>query len=202
MSKAFVREDENDEDDLGEEEQPKTPSGKNYISPGGFRRLVDELNYLQKEERPKVTDVVAWAASNGDRSENADYQYGKRRLREIDRRIRFLSKRIDSAEVVEIDKIVSDQVLFGATVTFRDEDDVEKTYTIVGVDEIDVDKGRISWVSPLASALFKGREGDWVTVRTPKGPKDVEIVSIRYIAFETEDFRKSIENKNTTAHLK
>ena len=179
MSKAFVKEGEEPEDDLeADEPAPVTPGGKNYITPLGYKRLVDELAYLRTDERPKVTEVVAWAASNGDRSENAEYQYGKRRLREIDRRI--LTKRIEAAEIVEIEKVKSDQVLFGATVTFRDEDDIEKTYTIVGVDEIDVDKGRISWVSPLASALFKGRVGDWVTVRMPKGPKEVEIIAITY----------------------
>ena len=151
MSKAFVKEDQDNIDD-DEIEAPVTPQGKNYITPGGYKKMVDELTYLTKDERPKVCDVVAWAAGNGDRSENADYQYGKKRLREIDRRVRFLRKRIETAEIVEIEKVQSDQVLFGATVTFRDEDDVEKTYTIVGVDEIDLDKRRISWVSPLATA--------------------------------------------------
>lgn len=183
MSKAFTKEPDN-LDDLEDDEPaaPAMPGGaKNYITPQGFKRLQDELNDLLHRQRPEMTDVVAWAASNGDRSENADYQYGKRKLREIDRRIRFLSKRLDAAEVVDPTKNRSDQVFFGATVTIRDEDDSEKTYSIVGVDEIDVERGRISWVSPIASALLKARVGDWVTFRTPKGVREVEVIDVKYV---------------------
>jgi transcription elongation factor GreB len=123
---------------------------------------------------------VAWAAGNGDRSENADYHYGKRKLREIDRRIRYLTKRIDSAEIVEYTKNTSPQVFFGATVTIRDEDDSLKTYAIVGIDEIDLDRGYISWISPVATALFKSQAGDWVSVKTPKGARDVEVIEVSY----------------------
>jgi transcription elongation factor GreB len=180
MSKAFTKEPEGNEEEH-EEEDSSLPAGvKNYMTPEGFKRLQDELSFLKHTERPKVTDVVAWAASNGDRSENADYLYGKRRLREIDRRIRYLTKRIDSAEVVQYTKNTSDQIFFGATVTIRDEDDLEKTYSIVGFDEIDLDRGRISWVSPLANALFKARVGDFVSFKTPKGVREIEVVEIRY----------------------
>lgn len=181
MSKAFTKEPDPDLDLDDEEEEESTPRGvKNYITPAGFKKLQDELQHLKHVERPKVCDVVAWAASNGDRSENADYQYGKKKLREIDRRMRFLTKRLDSAEIVDYTKNTSDQVFFGATVTIRDEDDNEKIYSIVGIDEIDLDRGRISWISPLANALFKARVGDWVTFKTPKGTREVEIVSISY----------------------
>lgn len=183
MSKAFTKEPDNlDELDDDEPERPQPATGgKNYITPQGFKRLQDELNNLLHKERPAVTEVVAWAASNGDRSENADYKYGKQKLREIDRRIRFLTKRIDSAEIVDPTKNKSEQVFFGATVTIRDEDDSLKTYSIVGVDEIDIDKGRISWVSPIASALLKATVGDWVTFRTPKGVREVEVVEVKYV---------------------
>lgn len=186
MSKAFTKERDSD-DDLDDETDltPKIPQGgKNYITPGGAARLKDEYRELKFKERPEITKVVAWAAGNGDRSENGDYLYGKKRMREIDRRLRFLSKRIDSMEIVDPSKINSDQVLFGATVTIRDEDDIEKTYSIVGVDETDLEKGYISWISPLASALFKNRVGDIVTFRTPKGVRDVEILSIVYRALK------------------
>jgi len=186
MSKAFTKEDPDVElDDEDEDETSPAPHGtKNYITPAGFKRLQDELYELKHVERPKVTEVVAWAAGNGDRSENADYQYGKRRLREIDRRIRFLTKRIDAAEIVEYTKNSSDQVFFGATVTIRDEDDSLKTYSIVGIDESDLEKGKISWISPLANALFKARVGDWVTFKTPKGTREVEIVEVSYKPIE------------------
>lgn len=182
MSKAFTKENDDIEDlDDVEEAAPPTPSGKNYMTPAGAKRLQDELRELRYKTRPEVTQTVAWAAGNGDRSENGDYIYGKKRLREIDKRIRFLSKRLDAVEVVDPLKVNSDQVLFGATVTIRDEDDREKTYSIVGIDETDISKGRISWISPLASALFKARVGDVVTFRSPKGPQEIEIVTIRYI---------------------
>ncbi|TWB18660.1 transcription elongation factor GreB [Nitrospirillum amazonense] len=169
--------DDDDEDDL-----PPLPAGaKNYMTPEGFNRMRDERHQLLRVERPKVVEVVSWAAGNGDRSENGDYLYGKKRLREIDRRIRFLTKRIESAEVVDpqLQKNRS-QVFFGATVTYADEDDGRMTVTIVGRDEVDMDRHRISWVSPVARALMKARVGDVVTVRTPKGPEEVEILEIRY----------------------
>lgn len=185
MSKAFTKEPEGDEDDDNESAGPSVPAGsKNYITTAGATRLREEYQQLKYKERPEVTKVVAWAASNGDRSENADYTYGKKRLREIDRRLRFLGKRIDSMEIVEVGKIKSDQVLFGATVTIRDEDDKEKTYTIVGVDEMNLEKGRISWVSPLANAIFKAKVGDVIMFKTPKGMKEIEIIEIRYIEID------------------
>jgi len=180
MSKAFTKETDDDLDD-DTDVAPVTPSGKNYMTPAGAKRLQDELRELRYKVRPEVTQTVAWAAGNGDRSENGDYIYGKKRLREIDRRIRFLSKRLDACEVVDPLKVNAEQVLFGATVTIRDEEDRERTYSIVGIDETDIAQGRISWISPLASALFKAREGDVVTFRSPKGPQEIEIISIRYI---------------------
>lgn len=155
---------------------------KNYITPAGFKRLQDELHRLLNDERPKLCEVIAWAAGNGDRSENADYTYGKRRLRQIDSRVRFLNKRIDAAEVVDPAQTSSEKVFFGATVTVRDEDGEEKTYTIVGADEIDLARNRISWVSPLALALLKKQAGDVVEFRSPKGLRELEIVEIRYEA--------------------
>ncbi len=182
MSKAFTKEPENQDDFDDEiEEAPPVPHGqKNYITPHGAKRLQDEYKQLKFKERPEVTKTVAWAAGNGDRSENADYTYGKKRLREIDRRLRFLSKRIDRMEVVDPTQLISEQVLFGATVTILDEDDIEKTYSIVGVDETDLSKGYISWISPVASALFKSKVGDSVNIRMPKGIKEVEIINIIY----------------------
>src|SRR5262249_9433787 len=155
MSKAFVK-----ETDEAEEELPEAPGGlppgtKNYITPDGFRRLQQELNRLSRTERPRVVETVAWAAGNGDRSENGDYIYGKQRLREIDRRLRFLAKRLENAEIVDPARQSRlDQVFFGATVTYANENGEERTVTIVGVDEIDVDRGRVSWVSPVARALL------------------------------------------------
>jgi len=182
MSKAFTKENDAGEDFEDETEStPVAPSGKNYMTPAGAKRLQDELRELRYKVRPEVTQTVAWAAGNGDRSENGDYIYGKKRLREIDKRIRFLSKRLDAVEIVDPLKVNSDQALFGATVTIRDEEDRERTYSIVGIDETDITKGRISWISPLASALFKAREGDVVTFRSPKGPQEIEIIRIVYI---------------------
>ncbi len=183
MSKAFVKESDVElADDLDDDESalPAGSGGKNYITPQGFKKLQDELYNLKHKERPAMTETVAWAASNGDRSENADYHYGKKKLREIDKRIRFLGKRIDSAEIVDPTKVNSDQVLFGATVLIKDEDGTEKTYRIVGIDESNIDLGKISWISPLATALFKARVGDYVTFRIPKGVRDVEILKITY----------------------
>ena len=184
MSKAFVKESD-DEDDLPAE-PPETlaalPAGaKNYITPDGLRRLQDELKHLQQIERPKVVDIVSWAAGNGDRSENGDYIYGKKRLREIDRRSRFLAKRLEIAEVVDPARQAHlDRVFFGATVTYANERDEERTITIVGVDEVDADNGKVSWVSPVARALMKAQKGDIVELRTPHGTEPIEVVEIRY----------------------
>jgi transcription elongation factor GreB len=181
MNKAFVREGDGDDD---EELEPalKLPGGtRNYITPAGHQKLKDELEHLVKRERPHVVEIVAWAASNGDRSENGDYIYGKRRLREIDRRIRFLTKRLDIAEVVDpLRQGNNDQVFFGARVTVADADGSENTYTIVGVDEADVARGRISWISPLARALIKAREGDSVRFQSPLGLREIDIVEVVY----------------------
>ena len=169
-------------EDDEEEGAPPIPAGsKNYITPAGFRRLKDEALHLLDRERPDLVKVVAWAASNGDRSENADYIYGKRRLREIDRRIRFLTKRMEAAEVIDpTAREATDQVFFGATVLVVDENGQEATYSIVGIDETDVARGRLSWISPLARALLKRREGDEVTFRAPGGDQVLEIVSVEY----------------------
>ncbi len=157
---------------------------KNYITPGGFERLKKELYELKFRERPEITKTVAWAASNGDRSENGDYIYGKKKLREIDKRIEFLSKRIDACEIVDPLKIRAEHVSFGATVTFRDEDGNEKTYSIVGVDETNVAEGKISWKSPLGAALIraKAKAGDWITFESPKGEQSVEVLQVCYQA--------------------
>ena len=153
---------------------------KNYITPGGFRRLQEELARLWTVDRPKLVDTIAWAASNGDRSENGDYIYGKRKLREIDRRIRYLSKSLDRAVVVDNSGKTHERVRFGATVTIQDENGEERDVTIVGVDELDVGDARVSWRSPLARALLTAKVGDTVTVRAPRGPERIEIVAIRY----------------------
>jgi transcription elongation factor GreB len=154
---------------------------KNYITPGGFRRLQEELAHLWKVERPPVVTTVAWAAGNGDRSENGDYIYGKKRLREIDRRIRYLSKSIDRAVVVDNAGKTHGRVHFGATVTFQfEETGEEREVTIVGVDEIDAGDARVSWRSPLAKALLTARIGDTVTLRAPRGPERLEILAVRY----------------------
>lgn len=185
MNKAFVREsDSDDEEEL--EASLQLPSGtRNYITPGGYARLKSELEHLVKRERPHVVEIVAWAASNGDRSENGDYIYGKRRLREIDRRIRFLTKRLDIAEIVDpLRQGDNDQIFFGARVTVADADGVENTYTIVGVDETDVAAGRISWVSPLARALIKSREGDSVRFQSPLGVREIDIIEVVYAAID------------------
>ena len=181
MNKAFVKEsDGDDDDDLGGL-PPIPPGAKNYITPQGYQRIREELLQLIDVERPEVVKVVHWAASNGDRSENGDYIYGKRRLREIDRRIRFLTKRMDLAEVVDPSAHHgSDQVFFGATVTYVNGAGDEHTVTIVGIDELDPLHGRISWVSPVARALTKAREGDVVTLRTPAGDDELEILSVEY----------------------
>ena len=181
MSKAFTRETDGEDDDLA---LPPLPAGsKNYITPQGYARMRAELLSLIDDERPKVVEIVHWAASNGDRSENGDYLYGKKRLREIDRRIRFLTKRLEIAEVTDPSVHHGrDQVFFGATVTYVDEADVERTVTIMGIDEADSLKGQVTWVSPIARALLKAREGDVVKLVTPVGVQEVEVVEVRYPA--------------------
>jgi transcription elongation factor GreB len=183
MSKAFVKESEFDDEDEMPEDAPAIPAGaKNYMTPAGFRRLQAELQQLARVERPKVVEVVSWAAGNGDRSENGDYLYGKKRLREIDRRIRFLSKRLEIAQIVDpAQQKNRDQVFFGATVTYENARGEEKTVTIVGIDEADLDHFQVSWISPIARALLKAREGDTVEFRTPRGVERIEVVEIRYL---------------------
>ena len=185
MSKAFTRENDaaDDEDTLPTLQLP--PGVKYYITPSGHQRLQEELDHLWKVERPALVKTITWAASNGDRSENGDYIYGKKRLREIDRRVRFLRKRLELAEVVDpAQRGECDQVFFGATVTVCDANGCESTYSIVGVDEADVAGGRISWVSPLARALLKLREGDVATLRTPTGLNELEVVGVMYCVLD------------------
>src|SRR6266542_2845162 len=175
MRNGFTRKPQGDE--------PATPS-KNYITPGGLQRLKDEHRFLLTRERRAVTAVVAWAASNGDRSENADYQYGKRRLRQIDRRIRFLTKRIDAAEVVDPEAPragrAAMQVFFGATVRYANAAGTERTVSVVGLDEVDLDRHHISWMSPLARALMKSGPGDSVVLHAPAGTEHLRILEVRY----------------------
>lgn len=182
MSKAFTKETDNElDDDLPDEPDPLPAGQKNYITPAGFARLREELHEIWAVERPKVVEVVSWAAGNGDRSENGDYLYGKKRLREIDRRVRFLRKRLEIAVVVESRlQTKRDQVFFGATVTYADSQDRERSVRIVGVDEMRSDQGEISWISPVARALMRAHEGDVVDVRTPNGIEKVEVVEISY----------------------
>jgi transcription elongation factor GreB len=185
MNKAFTKESDagtDDDDDDGAASLPPLPAGaKNYITPAGWARLRAELMGLLDVERPKVVETVSWAAKNGDRSENGDYLYGKKRLREIDRRIRFLTKRLDIAEVADPSlHHGSDQVFFGATVTYADEAGDEHTITIKGIDEADNLAGEVSWVAPIARALLKARAGDEVTLVTPKGPQRIEVVAVSY----------------------
>ncbi len=186
MSKAFTRESDSDADvdDDVEAADPPLPAGaKNYLTPEGYARLRGELMSLLDDERPKVVEVVSWAAKNGDRSENGDYLYGKKRLREIDRRIRFLTRRLDVAEVVDASvHHGSDQVFFGATVTYADGDGRERTVVIKGVDEADNLRGDVSWMSPVARALIKSRVGDEATLATPAGREKIEVLDVRYPA--------------------
>jgi transcription elongation factor GreB len=183
MSKAFTRETDGDDEEQ-DSGLPELPSGgKNYMTPQGYAAMRGELLQLIDEERPKVVEVVHWAASNGDRSENGDYIYGKKRLREIDRRIRFLTHRIELAEVV--DPTVHhghDQVFFGATVTYAEQSGQERTVTIMGIDEADSAHGQVSWISPIARALLKAREGDVVKLVTPVGAQEIEILRVSYPA--------------------
>ncbi len=182
MSKAFTKENDSEEED--ELALPELPAGgKNYITPAGYTRLRDELLQLIDDERPKVVEVVHWAASNGDRSENGDYLYGKKRLREIDRRIRFLTKRLEVAEVTDPSLHHGrDQIFFGARVTYADEGGRERTVTILGIDEADSSLGQVSWVSPVARALLKARRGDEVKLLTPMGVQDIEVLAVEYPA--------------------
>ena len=183
MSKAFTRESDSEDDDDGGGGLPPLPAGgKNYITPQGYARLRSELLQLIDDERPKVVEVVHWAASNGDRSENGDYLYGKKRLREIDRRIRFLTKRLEIAEVTDPSLHHGhDQVFFGATVTYAEEDTgVERTVTILGIDEADSAQGQVSWISPISRALLKASEGDVVKLVTPAGVQEIEILEVGY----------------------
>jgi transcription elongation factor GreB len=184
MNKAFVKESDGDDDEEAAALALAIPAGsKNYITPAGYRRIKDELLQLIDVDRPEVVRIVHWAASNGDRSENGDYIYGKRRLREIDRRIRFLTKRMDSAAIV--DPSVhhgSDQIFFGATVTYCNQNDETRTITIVGIDELDPLNGKISWVAPVARALTKAREGDLITFQAPHGVEELEILEVSYPA--------------------
>ncbi|MFN0043375.1 MAG: transcription elongation factor GreB [Alphaproteobacteria bacterium] len=181
MSKAFVKEEAGSDDD-GPEPLAVSPAGvKNYITPDGLERLRGELRDLLNIERPKVVEIVSWAAGNGDRSENGDYIYGKKRLREIDRRIRFLTGRIEIAQVVDpAQQKRRDRVFFGATVIYANGADEENTVTIVGIDETDLDKGRVSWISPIARAMMQAEEGDHVELHSPGGVESLKIVAIRY----------------------
>lgn len=180
MSKVFTRETDNEDEDT--EALPPLPQGnKNYMTPAGYQRLRDELDQLWKVERPALVQTITWAASNGDRSENGDYIYGKKRLREIDKRIRFLSKRLDHCEVIDpVQRGKCDQVFFGATVTVCGPDGREKTYSIVGIDEANPGRGLISWISPLARSLIKAREADMVSVRMPNGIEEMEVLEVSY----------------------
>jgi transcription elongation factor GreB len=182
MSKAFTKESDGDDDDLPEVTGGLPAGAKNYMTPDGFARLREELMTLMRKERPEVVQVVSWAAANGDRSENGDYLYGKKRLREIDRRIRFLSKRLERSEVVDpAQRPTTDQVFFGATVTCANPKGEERTVKIVGVDEVDPAKGHVSWISPIAKALLRAYEGDVVKMRTPAGVEELEIVKVTYV---------------------
>jgi transcription elongation factor GreB len=195
MNKAFTKESDNEDDDLDVADEPAhdpLAGARNYITPAGLQRLRDELRFLLTRERPAVTQVVAWAAGNGDRSENADYQYGKRRLRQIDRRIRFLTKRIDAAEVVDPEAPRKGQagthVFFGATVRYANAAAVERVVSIVGTDEVDLDRHYVSWVSPLARALMKAGPGDEVVLHAPGGTERLEILEVRYERIPIEPF--------------
>ncbi len=180
MSKAFTREQDAEDDEI--EPSAQLPAGvKNYITPSGYRKLKEELEQLWKVERPELVKTITWAASNGDRSENGDYIYGKKRLREIDRRVRFLRKRMEQAEVVDpAQRGECEQIFFGATVAVCDSNGCENTYSIVGVDEADAGGGLISWVSPLARTLLKLHAGEVAILRTPVGVQELEILSVTY----------------------
>jgi transcription elongation factor GreB len=197
MSKAFTKESDGDDehdDAAAEAGHPEVAGVTNYITPDGLQRLRDELRFLLTRERPAVTQVVAWAAGNGDRSENADYQYGKRRLRQIDRRIRFLTKRIDAARVVDPEAPragrAATHVFFGATVRYARADGTERTVSVVGLDEVDLERNHVSWVSPLARALTKSGPGDRVVLHAPGATEELQILDVRYGRVPVEPFRE------------
>lgn len=183
MSKAFTKEGDGSESEADEADADALPVGvKNYMTPSGLAALQEELRFLLREERPRIVEIVSWAAGNGDRSENGDYIYNKKRLREIDRRVRYLTKRVESAEVVDPRKQQGlERVFFGATVTYAREDGEELTITLVGIDEADLDQGKINWMSPVAKALMKGRVGDTREIRSAGGVEVVEIISVEYL---------------------
>ncbi len=189
MSKAFTRESDDREDDELPEPNNLPAGAKNYITPVGYGRLKNELDHLVGNERPEVVRTVSWAASNGDRSENGDYIYGKRRLREIDRRIRFLIRRLENAEVVDPERQDSEQIFFGATVTIRDQPGEQQTISIVGMDEVDPALGYVSWVSPIAKALLKAREGDVVRLASPGGMRELEVIEVSYRKIELSPYK-------------
>lgn len=181
MSKAFTKETDTEDEDL--DEADALPAHiKNLVTPAGFAALQEELRFLLKDERPRIVEIVSWAAGNGDRSENGDYIYNKKRLREIDRRVRYLTKRLENAEVVDPARQQGlEQVFFGATVTYAKEDDSEHTVTLVGIDEADLSKHKINWQSPVARALMKAKVGDVVEVRTDTGREALEVISVSYL---------------------
>ena len=181
MSKAFTREQDGAEEDELAPEAVQPQGLKNYITPAGYARMQSELKQLLDVERPETVNVVHWAALNGDRSENGDYIYGKKRLREIDRRIRFLIKRLEIAEVVDANGQDRDRVFFGATVSVRDGAGRVRSVSIVGMDEVDPARGRVSWISPIARALLKARVGDSVSLRSPAGVEELEVEDVRYV---------------------
>ena len=207
MSKAFTKESNGESDepgDVAEEVADAQPVGvKNYITPGGLLRLKEEHRFLLTGERPAVTQVVAWAASNGDRSENADYQYGKRKLRSIDRRIRFLTKRIDAAEVVDPEAArvgaAATRIFFGATVRYANAAGTERVVSVVGLDEVDLDRNHISWLSPLARALMKSGPGDEVILHAPRGTEQLRIVEVRYEHIPVEPLSEPLGAEVATA---
>jgi transcription elongation factor GreB len=204
MSREFTKASDNEDDDraAAEPSRARLAGVKNYITPDGLQRLRDEHRFLLTKERPAVTAVVAWAASNGDRSENADYQYGKRRLRQIDRRIRFLTKRIDSAEVVDPQAPrrgrAATQVFFGATVRYANDAATERVVSIVGVDEVDLNRNQISWVSPLARALMKSGPGDRVVLHAPGGTEPLHVLEVRYERIAVEPFSEPLGAESAT----
>jgi transcription elongation factor GreB len=180
-SKSATAQQDDEDDSTG----PRSRGDRNYVTPQGYARLKDELTCLLNVARPDLVKVVSWAASNGDRSENGDYLYGKKRLREIDRRIRYLTRRLDSSEVVDpAARGATDQIFFGATVTYVEDNGAEQTITIVGLDEVDPARGRVSWISPVAAALIKHSSGDTVNLRTPAGVRQIDIVDVRYEALK------------------
>ncbi len=184
MSKAFTKEQDDDLDDEFEIEADAPQGTKNYITPAGFARLHAEFDNLIKVQRPETVKIVSWAAALGDRSENADYLYGKKRLREIDKRIRFLTKRIGFAEVIDPAQQPHEKIYFGATVQVCDKAGEDHTYTIVGMDEVDLSRGHISWIAPLAKALLGKQEGESITVHTPLGAQELDIIEVHYEAIE------------------